>query len=467
MPVVLAIRGVAMGKRQIAYFLTVLFLTLVLLGQIADAQETYTLTVEVAGGTGDVLPGVGSFIYDAGTTVQISALPEEGSVYAFWSWEGDLPIGGSVAQPVHSLVMDRDRTVTATYTQENTVTLTLSHTGTGTGQTFPHAPGVYRYVPYRSIDLSVEPDAESYFGGWDGALEGFAPVHNIVMHTNKTVTADFSNQGYEVNVEVLGEGATYPAAGTYRLAVNATLDLSSYRTDMSWLFRGWQDESGTTLSTEAQYTVLVDETKTVRAYFEQDTTPPIILSCASPAEIPRDDDCNAFLPDMRDELVATDSQGPVTIEQTPPPGTLITGSTQVLFTVNDYSMGSGPTICYVYVEPSVECGIAEEGEAPAHSADTDADGVIALSELLRIIQYYNSSGFHCDDTGEDGFSPERDETYQDCSPHAGDYNPRDFRINLSELLRIVQFFNSGAYHPTSDEEPETEDAYSPGPSPVN
>ncbi len=88
---------------------------------------------------------------------------------------------------------------------------------------------------------------------------------------------------------------------------------------------------------------------------------------------------------------------------------------------------------------------AYEGESPAtrHSGDINGDNVITLYELLRIIQFYNSNGFHCDSAGEDGYSPGPGP--QECAPHSSDYTPRDWRIGLSELLRLIQFYNYGGY----------------------
>ncbi|MGC8846049.1 MAG: DUF4397 domain-containing protein, partial [Candidatus Hydrogenedens sp.] len=89
-----------------------------------------------------------------------------------------------------------------------------------------------------------------------------------------------------------------------------------------------------------------------------------------------------------------------------------------------------------------------EGETPTppHSADQNGDWKISLSELLRVIQFFNSQGYHCDPQGEDGYAPglEGDKT---CTPHASDYAPPDWTINLSELLRVIQFFNVGGYYP--------------------
>lgn len=93
-----------------------------------------------------------------------------------------------------------------------------------------------------------------------------------------------------------------------------------------------------------------------------------------------------------------------------------------------------------------------------HASDYDHNWSMGLSELLRAIQFYNSGGFHCDATTEDGYAPGLAGD-QSCAPHAGDYFPRDWKMNLSELLRLIQFYNLGGYHP----DPNGEDGYTPGP----
>jgi len=97
--------------------------------------------------------------------------------------------------------------------------------------------------------------------------------------------------------------------------------------------------------------------------------------------------------------------------------------------------------------------------AQLHSADTNGNYVINLSELLRVIQFFNSSGFHCADppeSTEDGYAPGLGGT--DCAPHDSDYNPQDWEIGLSELLRLIQFFNTSRYHTDC----ASEDTYAAG-----
>jgi hypothetical protein len=79
-----------------------------------------------------------------------------------------------------------------------------------------------------------------------------------------------------------------------------------------------------------------------------------------------------------------------------------------------------------------------------HSADQNTDNLISLSELLRVIQFFNSGGYACQPGTEDGYLPGPSGA-KDCLRHAAD-SAFDWGINLSELLRVIQFFNSGGYH---------------------
>lgn len=91
-----------------------------------------------------------------------------------------------------------------------------------------------------------------------------------------------------------------------------------------------------------------------------------------------------------------------------------------------------------------------------HTGDPNNDSELSLSELLRLIQYFNSLSYGCDPESEDGFAPGGADT--DCLPHASDYNPQDWRLTLNELLRAIQFYNSGGYRACD----EGEDGFCPG-----
>ncbi len=90
----------------------------------------------------------------------------------------------------------------------------------------------------------------------------------------------------------------------------------------------------------------------------------------------------------------------------------------------------------------------EEGEGETigrHSADQNNDKKINFTELLRVIQLFNSWGYHCQAGTEDGFAPGVGGNTS-CTPHTSDYNPQNWRIDFYELLRLIQIFNTGGYH---------------------
>ena len=120
---------------------------------------------------------------------------------------------------------------------------------------------------------------------------------------------------------------------------------------------------------------------------------------------------------------------------------------------------------WVY-EPDAEGegSAAGDGEgAPVehyHTADQNQDERVDLTEILRVIQFYNLGDFHCaipPESTEDGYAPGVGDI--SCARHDSDYAPRDWRIGLSELLRLIQFFNTGGY--SYCPESGTEDGFCP------
>lgn len=100
-----------------------------------------------------------------------------------------------------------------------------------------------------------------------------------------------------------------------------------------------------------------------------------------------------------------------------------------------------------------------EGAAARHSADTNGNGAIELTELLRVVQFYNSGGLQCAATPsatEDGYLPGAGPNHS-CANHDSDYSPADWVITLSELLRLIQLYNFGGYQSCGGQE----DGYCP------
>jgi hypothetical protein len=88
-----------------------------------------------------------------------------------------------------------------------------------------------------------------------------------------------------------------------------------------------------------------------------------------------------------------------------------------------------------------------EVEPVRHDADTDDDGIVDLSGLLRAVQFYNAGGYFCTDDveSEDGYGLVDDGIAfgtGNCVTHDADFlEGNDGEVILSELLRLIQLFN--------------------------
>lgn len=123
------------------------------------AVTQYALTV-VTNGQGSVALSPAGGVYDSGTTVELTPVPEAG--WSFSGWSDDLSGSDNPAQ----IVMNGDKTVTATFTltPATCYTLALSHTGSGSN---PSA------APLKSAACA---ENGKYVAGENIALSGAVPV---------------------------------------------------------------------------------------------------------------------------------------------------------------------------------------------------------------------------------------------------------------------------------------------------
>jgi hypothetical protein len=110
-----------------------------------------------------------------------------------------------------------------------------------------------------------------------------------------------------------------------------------------------------------------------------------------------------------------------------------------------------------------------------HSADTSRDMRLGLSELLRVIELYNTrSGssrtgrYKLNATSGDGFEPDSRDLAEGGLPprhHSADTN-QDGQLSLSELLRVIEIYNTRAASTRTGRyriDPTTQDGFSPDP----
>ena len=74
--------------------------------------------------------------------------------------------------------------------------------------------------------------------------------------------------------------------------------------------------------------------------------------------------------------------------------------------------------------------------------------MLSLSELLRVLQFFNTGGIRCsaaEPFTEDGYDATSEDGSFNCPPHDADYAEQDWTLSLPEVLRVIQIFNAGGY----------------------
>ena len=265
----------------------------------------------------------------------------------------------------------------------------------------PLIPDVYPLANNFPIQLTAVPNIGQVFKGWysGDTLISTNPVFETNIIDNLQLLAKFAPQvWYTLLINVVeGQGTTSPNAGQQYLYLEGQTQVVRAIPANGWLFGAWTgDTEGIANIDQPEITVPMDRNRTIGVIFIQ-------------------------IPPEGEGTPEGTVEGEGTPEGTPE-GTV-------------------------------------EGEIPPHSADQNGDGQINLSELLRVIQFFNFGEYHCDSQSEDGYAPGPGN--HSCNPHASDYNPQDWVISLSELLRLIQFFNSGGYYPCEG----GEDGYCAGTQP--
>jgi|GEM_PF-2308230 len=235
--------------------------------QLSGGGTTYSLSVNVSPqGAGTVSLNPAGGVYTAGTQVTLTAIPNSG--YAFSSWSGAL---SGTTNPA-TIIMNSNKTVTAVFTQQQqqqyTLTTSVSPTGAGTVSLNP-AGGVY--TAGTQVTLTATPNSGYVFSNWSGDLTGTTNPATIIMNSNKSVTAVFTQQQqqqqYTLTTSVSPTGAgtvsLNPAGGSYTAGTQVTLTATP---NSGYVFSNW---SGDLTGTTNPAMIIMNSNKSVTAVFTQ------------------------------------------------------------------------------------------------------------------------------------------------------------------------------------------------------
>jgi len=213
--------------------------------------------MEIAGnGSTSLLEG--SYTYSEGEEIEIIANPANG--WQFDGWIGEVTDPASMETTV---VINSDKTVSASFSQ---IMHSLSIEVSGDGTTSPEA-GTYSHAKGTELSITATPEAGWQFDGWSGEVaDSTLTKTTVIIDSDKTVSASFSQIMHSLSIEVSGKGDTSLEAGSYSYAEGTMMNITA-TPEAGWRFDGWSGEVSN--PTSATTTILIDADKTVSASFSE------------------------------------------------------------------------------------------------------------------------------------------------------------------------------------------------------
>jgi PKD repeat protein len=219
---------------------------------------TYNLTIiATAGGTTDPIPG--TYSYDEGTNVQVTAIPDANYDFVYWELDGAYNGTGNPT----TVLMNENHTLKAIFA---IVTYTLTITTTTGGTTIP-AAGAYTYDAGSSVSVQAFPSANYLFDHWelDGSYAGTDNPTTVQMDDDHTLHAVFSLINYTLTITTTAGGTTDPAPGTYVYASGSSVVVTA-TPDTNYKFIHWEIDGSNI--TDNPITVFMDNDYTLHAVFQ-------------------------------------------------------------------------------------------------------------------------------------------------------------------------------------------------------
>ena len=225
---------------------------------------TYSINTNASPVESGTISGGGQ--YEDGTTVTVTAAPNED--FRFLAWTED---GTQISTETSlTFTVSNDRTLTAIFEpiSEPTpgpITYTINTSATVGGT----VSGAGKYEQGSSVTLTATPENGYLFVGWTENNEQISTDEsfNFVVDRDRTLAANFVPI-YTINVSATA-GGTASGEGEYEQGSSVTLTATP---ESEFLFIGWT-ENGEQVSSDESFTFVVEQDRTFVANFEPISNP--------------------------------------------------------------------------------------------------------------------------------------------------------------------------------------------------
>ena len=233
----------------------------------------YNLTISSTDGGTVTDPGEGTFTRDAGTVVNLKAVPDAG--YVFVRWTGNVSTIADVYAKDTTITMNGNYTITANFEPKTELTISSTRGGSVTAP----GEGTFAYPKDSEVALVAEPNSGYKFVNWTGDVSTIYNVSanetTITMEDNYTIQANFEPiiPLYLTITSTTGGSVTEPGEGTFTYAEDEVVNLKAVP-DAGYVFVDWTGDVSTIANVDAKdTTITMYGNYTITANFESTSTP--------------------------------------------------------------------------------------------------------------------------------------------------------------------------------------------------
>jgi len=277
------------GYNKITYIATIQI--------VSGGTQQYTINVSANPTNGGTVTGGGT--YNQGQSCTVSATPNAGFNFVNWTE------GGNVVSTTasYTFTVNGNRNLVANFEaqpQEYTITVSANPTNGGT------VTGGGTYQQGQSCTVNATPASGYTFTNWteNGNVVSTTANYTFTVNGNRTLVANFVQQQYTISVSANPMLAgIVTGGGTYYPGDNCTVTATA---NNGYTFTNWT-ENGNVVSTNASYSFMVTDNRTLVANFQVQTL--TVTATANPAEGGFIDGAGTYNFGIRCTLTATSNVG--------------------------------------------------------------------------------------------------------------------------------------------------------------
>ncbi len=235
------------------------------LSESSPPTETYTLTINSTDGGSVTTPGEGTYSYDDGTLVTLTATAD--AQYHFVNWTGAVANATATAT---TITLTEDSTVTANFALDQVqypVTI-QSTTGGSTDQ-----DGTHTLDSGDSLTIFATPETGYHFTGWSGDASGSTNPLTLTVTSALDITANFALDQCQVTVQSTDGGSTNQD-GIQTISYGESFTITA-TPETGYHFTGWSEDAS---GSSNPLTLTVHSNLNIIANFASDEQLPLTLT---------------------------------------------------------------------------------------------------------------------------------------------------------------------------------------------